>query len=224
MTDIRTRSIALILAALAAPGALASVVYDGGAPDQGGQIYAEGPASVAMSFSLAAGSNQVNSAQWWGGCFPAVACPAAPAFSISFFSDASGLPGALFASFAVGAANQTATGASIGPVGDQWNEYVYSASFATQIFTPGTTYWFGINQTVNDGTDGSWGAETTSGAPSGAATASLGIFSPTEWTLLPQTLAFNLSYTPAAVPEPGTIGLLLAGLGGIGWARRRRNR
>lgn len=223
MTVIRIRAMVSILVALAltSPPTLAAVVYDGGAPDQGGQIYAEGAASVAMSFSLAAGSNQVNSAQWWGGCFPSVTCGPAPDFKLSFFADASGLPGALIATFDVGVANQTATGASIGPVGGQWNEYVYSASFATQLFTPGTTYWFGINEAAAQ-PSGTWGVESTSSAPSGASAASIGIFSTTDWTAIPGTLAFNLSYTPASVPEPGTLGLLLAGLGSLCWARRRQ--
>ncbi len=195
----------------------ATVIYDGGAPDQGGQIYSQAPAAVAMNFTLASGSNVVTGANWWGGCYPSVTCGSAPVFQLSFYTDSSGAPGTLLDTYNVGAADQTATGALIG---SGWDEYAYSASFAPLALTPGTQFWFSISETAAE-PSGTWGTETTSTAPPGSQMDTIGIFSPTSWTPSPENLAFNLTSQAGSVPEPTTLLLLGLGLAGLSFVRRR---
>ena len=119
-----------------------SVIYDGGAPDQGGQIFS----FVAQTFTLAPGGTVVTGANWWGGCFPATTCSGS-SFQLTIWSDNSGQLGSILNSIPVGGANETATGNLIGGAGG-WNEYAYTTTFAPISLTAGTTYWFGIDQTA----------------------------------------------------------------------------
>lgn len=197
--------------------ASAAVIYNGGGPDQLGQIYATGAASVAMSFTLAPGANVVTDAHWWGGCSPSTTCSSSPNFTLGIDADSGGLPGANIWFGNVGSANQTLTGNLIGPpTAPQWDEYSYSATFAPLTLTPGTTYWFTLRQ--NDVASPTWGAETTSTAPVGSASASYG--NPNlSWTALPENLAFELT---GAIPEPATWAMMLLGLVGLSFAGYRR--
>jgi hypothetical protein len=62
----------LMAAGMAVPGRADIVIYNGGAPDQSGQVFGQVPVSLAMSFMLSS-SATVTGANWWGGCFP-IAC------------------------------------------------------------------------------------------------------------------------------------------------------
>jgi len=56
---------------MAAPARADVVIYNGGAPDQGGQIYAQAPIQfVAMNFILAPGSNTITGANGGAVAFP----------------------------------------------------------------------------------------------------------------------------------------------------------
>jgi hypothetical protein len=199
--------------------ASAAVIYDGGAPDQGGTIYSQAPAAVAMDFSLAAGSNVVGGANWWGGCYPATACGSSPDFQISFYADSGSGPGTLIKTFDAGTANQTATGKQIG-IGPSFDEYAYSATFAPLTLAAATTYWFSITETATEPA-GTWGTETTSTAPAGSSAYSINIVGST-WTPLVETLGFQLTSQPVSVPEPSAVSLLGVGLAAVGFVRRRR--
>jgi hypothetical protein len=196
----------------------ATVIYNGGAPDQGGQIYALSPAEVAMNFTLAAGADVVSDAHWWGGCFPATTCSeGSPVFQLSILADASGAPGATVISTATVTPTQTATGNLIGgPSG--WDEYAYDVSFNPITLTPGTQYWFVLSE-VSTESNGTWGIETSSSAPGGSLLYSMGLLEPLDqWVLQPQNAAFELT----GVPEPSTWAMMLLGFAGLGFAGYRR--
>lgn len=93
--------------------ASADVIYNGGSPDQGGQIYSEAPAWAAMSFQLSPGETEITGVDWWGSCFPAAACGSGT-FQVTIWSNNSGLPGTVLDYAPVGDGNQTATGNLIG--------------------------------------------------------------------------------------------------------------
>lgn len=199
----------LILAASLTP-ASADVIYNGGAPDQGGQIYSEAPASAAMSFELTPGETVITGVEWWGGCYPATTCGSGT-FEVSIWSDNSGAPGTVLDFAPVGDGNQTATGNLIGGMGG-WDEYSYSAGFgAFTNLSADTTYFLVIQETESEPA-GTWGWETTSSAPAGAFLE--GNDGTSGWTSLPETLAFELTGPPAtsAVPEPASLPLLCAGI------------
>lgn len=115
LRSLRFSSIALcvILAAWLTP-ASADVIYEGGAPDQGGQIFSELPDAAAMTFQLAPGETDITGVNWWGGCYPATTCGSSPFFEITIWSDNSGVPGSVLDFAPVGDGNQTATGNLIG--------------------------------------------------------------------------------------------------------------
>jgi len=233
LEDLGMRKLLLAFAAagaLSLPSAAAradTVVYNGGAPDQGGITFAESTFSfvAAMNFTLPAGVTSINDANWWGGCFSGSgvdSCGSSPSFTLSIYSDSGGSgPGALITSFPVGGANQTATGNTIGgAIGSGgFDEYSYSASFAPISLTPGTEYWFALTGTT--GPDNlSFGIETTSTAPDGAQQYTMGIFpAPPTWHLQTEQGAFELTDT---VPEPSTWAMMLLGFAGLGFLAYRK--
>jgi hypothetical protein len=205
----------------------AAVIYNGGGPNQAGQIYSESPGSnAAMSFSLAS-SATLTGVQWWGGCYPSTTCSPSPDFAITIWSNSSaGTPGSVLDFQEILDGNQTPTGQLIGG-SSGWDEYSYSASLLGFPLAAGTTYWLDIQETSGE-TSGAWGWESTSSAPSGAElewqSPSCTPIDGTSWCSLPEQLAFELvgTQTPQPIPEPGSLSILGAGLAGLLIRRRRR--
>jgi hypothetical protein len=209
----------VMLAAWLSP-ASADVIYNGGAPDQGGQIYSEAPASAAMSFELTPGETDIAGVEWWGGCYPSTTCGSGT-FQVSIWSDVGGAPGSVLDFAPVGDGNQTATGNLIGGTGG-WDEYAYSASFGTFTNLSADTTYFLVIQETEAEASGTWGWETTSSAPAGAFLE--GNDGTNGWNSLPETLAFELTGPTSAVPEPASLPLVGAGavLAIALWQRSRR--
>jgi hypothetical protein len=204
--------------------ASANVVYNGGAPDQGGQIYSSGAFFAAMSFMLTPGETTITGINWWGGCYPATTCGSSPLFGVGIATDNSGVPGMLLDSTSAGSANQTATGKLIGGASG-WDEYSYSVSLGPWTnLTANTTYWLSIYENEPE-PGGTWGWETTSSAPAGATLQELN-FTAGVWNSLPEQLAFQLT-GPGPVtstPEPGFFGMIGGALGVLALLRRRATR
>jgi hypothetical protein len=189
-----------------------TVVYNGGAPDQLGDITSTLPSEAAMSFTLTSGAT-ITGANWWGDCYPTTAC-GSPTFEIQVWTDNSGTPDMVSDFAFVGSANQTATGQLV--VGGL-DEYAYTAGFPSFTLAAGT-YFFAIQATEG----GPWGWETTSSAPPGAF---LEWFDGTNWNSLSEQLAFQLTGPTAVTPLPAALPLFATGLAGFGlfcWRKKRK--
>jgi hypothetical protein len=204
----------------------ATIVYDGGTPDQGGIYYADAGIgfSDAMSFSLSPGIT-VTGANWWGGCYSPSSgggtCGGSQ-FELTIWSNNMGSPGSVVDFMPVlGAVNETATGNLIGG-SSGYPEYSYNATFtlATPL-TAGTEYWFVIQQAATE-PSGFWGDETTSNAPAGEQ-----LQQNQGAGFMPQdaNASFQLTGTQAATPLPAALPLFATGLGALGllgWRRKRK--
>jgi len=217
-----------LLLASAAAGALSlasaaawadTVVYNGGSPDLGGTYYADSAytASVYISFVLPAGVTSISDAEWWGGCYnlyTSGSCGSSPSFTISVLSSTGGAPGTVIATYAVGGADQTATGSSIvGP--PAYAEYVYNAYFPVTSLTPGTTYFFEITGTTGTNENGEFGVETTSTAPAG-------VVAYQSFGGPPGLINAELALQLTSVPEPSTWAMMLLGFAGLGFLAYRK--
>jgi hypothetical protein len=145
--------------------------------------------------------------EWAGSYFNPQVAGAITGFTISFYADAAGTPGALLASTGDVAGNAGETFVGLDNAGSPTYFYGMGATLAA---TAGTQYWMSI---VPDSVlPPQWGWETGSGGDGAAYQCFFGACGAT-----PDDLAFAL-----ATPEPGSIALLATGLVAVGIRVRNR--
>ncbi len=165
---------------------------------------------VADDFTLAT-TAPITDVHWWG--FPSENATednqSAPAFTFTFYTDASGLPGTPLASVSGSLSVEPY------PFGPWWPEAQYYSSILDTPFsaTAGTKYWVSI---YNGAVDASWLWIMAESAGNKATQTENGL--PFDSANLPD-MAFELT---SKVPEASTLLLLasgLAGLAGVAWRR-----
>lgn len=223
---VRFGLIALLALTGAAAGvsspAAAQIVYSQPSDFPAGTLFASqndpgGFGEFATSYDnfTLAGATLVNGVAWQGGYFNPPSAGSITAFTLTFWSDSGGAPGAaLLTQTLPGNAGETFVGLQSGvPI------YDYSAALPTAfVASASSAYWLSIVPDLADPPE--WGWHTGTGGDGQAVFDFLGSRSP-----LDSDLAFTLSGTAVVVPEPSTL-LLIAGAGisGIGWISRRRRR
>jgi hypothetical protein len=160
----------------------------------------------ADDFQLALTTNIV-AVNWWGRPNSGDSN-----FQISFYTDASGLPGTVLSTFSVApSASSVSPGSPFDPV------FLYSANLGSPFHAlAGTEYWVSV---FNAAPNASWNWLSANVGGYGPAQMRIG----DAWFLDPgrRNLAFELE---VAVPEPATFGLVMFGLlGAVYRGRKRRN-
>jgi hypothetical protein len=136
-------------------------------------------------------------------------------FSISFYANDAGRPGALLGSYTIAdSANATSTGQQL--MGLTLFEYTATLSSGFQAQAD-TTYWIGISDPTY--TNGSWFWAASLAQDNHHVAQVNG-----EFGSYAEDLAFSLHGTVSAVPEPSSAAMLLAGLLGAAALRRRHHR
>jgi hypothetical protein len=193
----------------------ASPIYTQNVSINSGVVSDAGNAVVAADdFSLLT-ANTIASVTWRGAHMN-TATPAADAFTINFYAQASGEPGALLGSFLIGnAVNTTNTGLTVFGA----NVYEYSANLGGGGFSAaaGTPYWIAIFDNSGFLTDEwIWGVQTSQTMPPSYRVSFTSSGSPDSFDFVSGGATyFSLDSAPvtiASAPEPSSILLAVTGL------------
>jgi hypothetical protein len=210
-----------IIALIASPSVMASIVFDNGAANGSRGFWSDldQGQEMADNFVLGAGDHTITDVSWSGSYYSSNVPVATDAFTIRIFADSLGLPTTVpLLSFNVGnAVNRVDSGINDGYLG--LDIYNYSASITATTLTAGTTYWLSIvNNTAGNTVNWLWESSASTGNDAYRSNSS------NDWNVASPVmeLAFQLNDTAPAVPEPETWGMLLAGVGLVGAAARRR--
>ncbi len=195
----------------AAAGVLYTQPYDGTGNMYASQNDTTGGngnfATVYDNFTLG-GNSTINDVAWTGGYFNPPNQGAITQFTVTFYADNAGQPGASLASLSVaGTANETLLA---GPI------YTYDLA-VTFAAAGGTQYWLSIVPDM--GFPPQWGWATATGGDGVSYQDFFGVRSANN-----ADFAFTLNGTPG-VPEPVSFSLAGIGLGLVGlasWKRRKQ--
>lgn len=211
---MRSTTTVLAATALAAAAGTASaqVVFEQ-LPDQSNAYRSDAggnlPSFRAADFFTLGSNTSIGTVEFWG--TNTGGQPLTDSFTINFYADDNGLPGALLSTELVGAVDVVTTGEVIAGV---FPEYLYTAELAVPMdATAGTGYLLSIVNDSNASPTDSWFWEFSASAPVlGAVTPDFGA----SWGPSPSSFAFRLS----AIPTPASATLL--GIGGLAATRCRR--
>lgn len=189
---------------------LAVTIYNNGAPDA---VYGTAMTEfqVAENFSLGVAYDITNLRFW-----SIQDAPAAYSGSVywAVYSNSGGAPGALVAGGTTAAVTATPTGASTG-----FGYGVYAFNIPVTFTLGAGNYWLGLHNGPLANTSPTEMLWATTAVQVG----SFGLYKDGTWINSGNEHAFAIDGNIAAVPEPTTAALMLAGLfGTVSLARRRR--
>jgi hypothetical protein len=202
----------LIVAGIAAVPASAAPIYFQ-PTDLNGSYASQNDTNAFGNFATAydnftlSGSYTISNVQWVGSYFNPSAQAPITGFTISFYADNAGIPGALLYSTGDVGGNAGETSIGLDNAGNPAYVYGLGVSFAA---AGGTTYWLSIVPDL--GFPPQWGWETGTGGDGAAYQCFFGACGS-----VPNDLAFSLS-----TPEPGTVVFLATGLVALGVRVRNR--